>query len=463
MIGDMYGDFSRLTFAPEKNFSAVLIQQGRVMLDADANEHTAIFLHNLRRLIVDVVGRYGGPAGGESNFFVTLDDADGQSVLRIARGHYYVNGLLCEAHEPTTYYEQPDAFLDSELADDRLPDDGPYLVYLRAWERHVSAAEDPSIREQALGDNGPDTAARTKIVWQVRASATFPPGSDDRISDWPSIDRDEARTRWDAWEEDREVFERPALRARARTDTADALEPCLASPDAGYRGLENQLYRVEVHRGGEAGEATFKWSRENGAAVFPVESLSGAGATVATLGRDIGLGLAAGDWVEVLDDRSVLRGERQPLVRVASVDPLERLVMLEASPAEGVGQNPALHPILRRWDQQEGPEASGFPRMDSTTGLLEVEEGAGDDDWLKIEDGVEIQFAAGGRYTAGDYWLIPARTATEDVDWPEIDGAPAARPPLGVEYAYAPLALVDAGGQVTDLRSTFGPLAQPVP
>jgi hypothetical protein len=300
-------------------------------------------------------------------------------------------------------------------------------------------------------------------VWQVRASADFPPGSGAAIADWPAIDRDEARTRWADWEKDIGSADRPALRARARSDSSDALEPCLASPDARYRGLENQLYRVEVHSGGAAGDATFKWSRENGAAVFPIESLSGSGATVATLGRDVGLGLAVNDWVEVLDDRSVLRGERQPLIRVASVDPLERLVVLESAPDGAVGQNPALHPILRRWDQQEGPEASGFPRFDSATGLLRIEEGTGEDDWLKIEDGIEVQFQPGGRYTAGDYWLIPARTAIEDVDWPEEAGGPAARPPLGVEYAHAPLALVDKDGNVLDMRSTFGPLAQPVP
>ena len=462
MIGDMYGDFSRLTFAPEKNFSAVLIQQGRVMLDADANEHTAILLHQLRQAISDIVGPYGAPAGDDANFAITLDSSSGQPVLGIAPGRYYVGGLLCEAHGATTYYEQPDAFLDPELASDQLPDDGPYLVYLRAWERHISAVEDPSIRELALGDNGPDTAARSKVVWQVVAAAEFPPGSGDLVENWPALDRDEARTRWESWEEDRATADRPGLRARARSDSADALEPCLASPDAGYRGLENQLYRVEVHTGGPAADATFKWSRENGAAVFPIESLSGTGATVATLGRDPGLGLAAGDWVEVLDDRSVLRGDRQPLVRVASVDPLERLVVLEEPPDGAVGQNPALHPILRRWDQQEGPATSGFPELDADTGLLQVEEGTGEGDWLKIEDGVEIQFQPGGQYSAGDYWLIPARTAIEDVDWPEEAGAPAARPPLGVDYGYAPLALVDSGDNVIDLRSTFGPLAQPV-
>jgi hypothetical protein len=29
-------------------------------------------------------------------------------------------------------------------------------------------------------------------------------------------------------------------------------DPCANSPESGYRGLENQLYRVEIHKGGTA-------------------------------------------------------------------------------------------------------------------------------------------------------------------------------------------------------------------
>ena len=57
--------------------------------------------------------------------------------------------------------------------------------------------------------------------------------------------------------------------------------------------------------------------------------------------------------------------------------------------------------------------------------------------------------AAAGRpayeYRTGDYWLVPARTATGDVLWPQqvaADGtsSPAPRPPAGIEHVYAPLA-----------------------
>ncbi len=459
MIGDMYGDFSRLTFAPEKHFSAVLVQQGRVTLDADANEHAAILLRLLRRLAVDLIGPYAGPEGPDANFLVTLQDVEGDKVPAIAKGHYYVQGLLCEADDDATYYEQPDAFLDPELADDVLPDP-PYLLYLKVWERYITAVEDPSIRERALGDNGPDTAARSKVVWQVLATEDFPPGSGTPLGDANAGDVHKA---FAEWVNDQATGARPMLKARAQQASAEDLDPCIVSPEARYYGLENQLYRVEVQSGGTAGAATFKWSRDNGAAVFPIESLLGSDATVVSLGRDPGLGLMVNDWVEVLDDRSVLRGERHPLMRVQQIEPLDRLVVLEGDPPAGVGQNPDLHPFLRRWDQQDGPAERGYPALDPDEGVLALTETTdGTNGWLQLESGVQIQFQQGGEYTTGDYWLIPARVAIEDVEWPQAADGPQARYPTGTDYSYAPLALVAgvAAGQVHDLRSIFAPLAE---
>src|ERR1700694_3731117 len=56
----MYGDFSRLTFDPGNHYTAVWSQQGRIQLDADFNEQTAILLDWMRTLARDFIG----PAGG---------------------------------------------------------------------------------------------------------------------------------------------------------------------------------------------------------------------------------------------------------------------------------------------------------------------------------------------------------------------------------------------------------------
>src|SRR5699024_5941958 len=53
--------------------------------------------------------------------------------------------------------------------------------------------------------------------------------------------------------------------------------PCVVDPAGGYRGLENRLYRVEVHEGGRVGAATpprFKWSRDNASVAASVQSIT---------------------------------------------------------------------------------------------------------------------------------------------------------------------------------------------
>jgi hypothetical protein len=60
------------------------------------------------------------------------------------------------------------------------------------------------------------------------------------------------------------------------------------------------------------------------------------------------------------------------------------------------------HPRLRRWDS-----ASEMPVVD--TGHQHG--------FIPLEDGVEVKFSM-VRSETGDYWQIPARTATADVEWP---------------------------------------------
>jgi hypothetical protein len=91
-----------------------------------------------------------------------------------------------------------------------------------------------------------------------------------------------------------------------------------------------------------------------------------------------------------------------------------------------------------------------------------------------LEDGIQIYFAPPESkaehhsYRSGDYWLIPARTATGNVEWPKDGkGDPVPWPPHGVEHHYAPLAIINIGdgGEVTvpaDLRHKIEPLGKPV-
>ncbi|MFB6891297.1 DUF6519 domain-containing protein [Kitasatospora sp. NPDC056327] len=508
----MHADFSRLTFRPGKHYSAVLTQQGRVQLDADANEQAAIERYQLRTLAADLIGRRGGPAAAAGFAIGHLPGAHDLDDLTIGGGRYYVDGILCEAFRPEpgsaapdddapdgghcdgapggtgpggdgdgrqlpavwTYWDQPDAYRDQDRPGDRLPGTFPFLVYLKVWERSVTAVEDPEIREVALGAAMPDTAARARVVWQVLAL----PGaelstSDSRPADTGGPDGTAAgatdggtaadggtarvRAAFDAWAEPRE---RPAgrLAARARRPGRASEDPCLASPEAAYRGPENQLYRVEVHRGGPAGEgATFKWSRENGSVVLPVVSVEGVWVGLTSLGDDDGLALSVGDWVEAGDSAYVSRNEPADLLRVEETDLPGRRVRLSAEPVPEVGRLGERRPFLRRWDHRAPLGRDALPL---SGGALRLREGV----WLDLEDGVQVYFRPDGRYTRGDYWLVPARTATGSVEWPRgAAGEALFQAPAGVRVHHAPLAWVTGPGTAVDLRQTFGPLAAPTP
>jgi hypothetical protein len=481
----MHADLSRFTFRTERHYSAVLAQQGRVQLDADANEQTYIELSRARTLTADLIGQHGGP-GGAAGFKITfLGGTRDIDDLTIGGGRYYVDGILLDASRPQpgtpvpdadtdtgdapageaagdgpaavsaawTYWDQPDAYRDPEHPGDRLPSQFPFVVYLKVWERSVTAAEDPALREVALGAAMPDTAARVKVVWQV-----LPLSALDVQGTEPGAD--EVRTAFRAWAGRQEASSaRVALRAE-RPERADE-DPCLVRPDARYRGLENQLYRVEIHDGGTAEDATFKWSRENGSVVFPVDGLDGTWVELASLGSDDKLDLSVGDRVEFVDSAYAGRLEPLPLLRVEELDLPGRRVRLSGEPAPGVGRRPELNPYLRRWDHRDGhrrTQAGAGARL--RHGAVRVEEGR----WLSLEDGVEVYFAKGGTYRTGDFWFAAARTATGGVGWP-VDTArrPLLQAPFGVALHHAPLALITGEQGSVDLRLAFGPLAGAIP
>ncbi|WP_442965931.1 DUF6519 domain-containing protein [Rhizobium sp. 42MFCr.1] len=72
------------------------------------------------------------------------------------------------------------------------------------------------------------------------------------------------------------------------------------------------------------------------------------------------------------------------------------------------------------------------------------------DDWVELERGLQVWFESLGYYRSGDYWLIPTRVATGDVEWPfEPDGeTPALVGPFGVTHHRAALAGVRKAGAV---------------
>jgi hypothetical protein len=534
----MKGDFSRYRFDPAKHYSAVLEQQGRVQLDADANEQRAIDWHRLATETIDVIGATGAPRHA-AGFAISLR-SDNRSLL-IDPGRYYINGLLCEAATQTDYTQQPwlidqRSGIDAMLAALRVGRASAVRVWLEAWQRLVTPIDDPCIKDPALGEA--DTTVRVQTVWRVVAE----PIAAATNTNLPDIRRavDTLRqslalhqqatqstalqaitTRADTLATDaagsgasaaRLAPELVALRAAgatalsrlsrapgdtgarltaaldtvgriggafeqqsccdamrkpplallpgmmtASTDDATGQGPCLPSPQAAYRGLENQLYRVEVHQGGPLASATFKWSRENGSVLTRIVHVSGAVLTVDSLGPDANLGFAPLQWVEISDDSDMFgQPPNQPgqLRQIKSVDFEHRRVTL-TSPAPAVDTENG-HAKLRRWDHADA---------DATEAGIAMAPGG----WHSLENGIRVQFSDARPFVAGDYWLVPARTATGALEWPPCGGDGADfQPAHNTRIHRAPLACIhfDArlGGFVAeDCRDLFSPLTELTP
>jgi hypothetical protein len=553
----MKSDLSRETFDHLKHYSSVRMQQGRVQVDADWNEQAGITLYRIEREAADLIGGCGGPihnagfeikksttAGGVSTvtdtatarqsivigldpIVIGLDPIDPITIppndFLLTKGRYYVDGILCEIDSQTLFSKQPDLPHRPEVL--AIPVDSlgnrflSYLAYLDVWRRNITALDDPKLREVALG--GPDTSTRKKTIWQVKLA---PVTHNNCI---------------DAFAELKKQKQPSSGQMSARTAPGAATtDPCIVPSTAGFRGLENQFYRIEIHNPGtgfdistagggkaisltsdptkikvtgfKAGQAvelfltgpsadttfrklfyvvgvdsvggtitlnsslsgvrqqdapqiravgaTFKWSRDNGSVVTLITKIDKNDPrvlTVLNVGNDRVTGFAPDQWVELIDDTLELNGLPGQLLQIAEVDQARQLITLKSPaaplsltslPSDGV--DPAFHPKLRRWD--------GVGAVDvSSTGF-----------WIGIESGIQVSFAAGS-YQNGDYWTIPARTATADaesgnIEWPQdANKVPLSLSPFGIDHHYCPLAMLDSTlSPTSDCRRLFPPVTE---
>ncbi len=461
-------DLSRISFDPSNNFWGVLMQQGRVQLDADWNEWVAQVARRIQAGTLDSLGSAAVPRETPDGFRIRLTGGE----LSIGKGRIYVDGLLAENHGinpltwnatlaesvgkgSTPFFDQP--YLPYNLTNQSAPADafnrppltgGPYLVYLDVWQRELTYLQEPGLVEKAVGV---DTTGRLQTVWQVRVlgnigNAACTPSSED-VSHWPTAIRPSGGR----------------LTTLTGNVTGDA-NPCIIPPQAGYRGLENQLYRVEIHRGGPVGTATFKWSRDNATVATRVTEIqSGNRLVVDSIGRDEVLGFHAGDWIEILDDWHELHGRPGVLRRIRSggVDKATRSILIDdvlpagLFPVDGQGHtDTSRNTRIRRWDQSgtvrkaDGSAYQDLNTSASSNGINVPVVGT----ILALENGILVEFSLDvGEFKAGDYWTFAARSVDASIDL--LDHAP----PLGIHHHYAPLAIIRLPTEVIDQRTPFIP------
>lgn len=532
----MKNDSSRFTFDARKHFSSVRMQQGRVQIDADGNEQSDIVKYRIETEARDVIGLCGAPmhypafhiVGALSELNTEEKALPGNAALPagfklpdflISAGRYYVDGILCENEGLTSYLEQPD-LLDAPP----ITEAGLYLIYVDVWQRLVTALDDPSIREIALG--GPDTATRAKTVWQVKY--------------WPVVVPDGKKVDGNCLTKF-EVFEKliaPSdgkLSARTKPPQANT-NPCIVPPGAGYTGLENQLYRVEIHDSGSALDATTvglaatrvpdkndqirvggTWQAGQPIEVFSSKAgddpLNGTLAYVTkvegTIKKTLTLGIdvskIAFDELRVRKVAATFKWSRDNGVVVTTIQSMKG----QEVTVHDLGPDDALGFKVGQWVEisDDELELKGLPgqlaqitKIDSAINLITLNivptaldatqsshvnmdrhpklrrwDGVGavkfvsGDRFLDLETGVQVRFFAGS-FRTGDYWITAARTATADtrsgnIDWPrDAASEPVPQLPFGIKHHYCRLAMLHWDGKnfdvVSDCRNLFPPITE---
>ena len=464
----MAADFSRVRLNPLLDYAGVELKQGGVLLDADANELVALIDRRLRALASDTLGRATVSATTPNAFKVSAV-AGG---LEIDKGRLYVDGLLAENHGAASQ-DAAQRLFDGLLSESgfggkipyagqpylpgppALPTSGRHLVYLDVWSREVTHLEQPALVEGAVAV---ETSSRLQTVWQVRVLAPDAGSGancatlDAGIADWSEL-----------------IAPSTGVLSTSTFDVPAADDPCDLSPSGGYRGPENQLYRVEIHNPGQpGGTATFKWSRENASVGSRVASLvSGTALELDSLGRDEVLRISSGDWVEITDDVREFSQAAGEMRRVTVEEATRRISFAPALPAAMLpGSFPdsdwprTRNLRVRRWDQKGRifrTDASDTPvqvqDLDApgAAGLIQVPASGVK---LLLESGITVSFDATGAkgFRAGDHWEFAARTSDASVE--ALDRAP----PRGIHHHYARLGLWDvASGTVSDCRNPWPP------
>jgi hypothetical protein len=472
-------DTSRSTFDPWNDYAAVVMEQGRVLLDSDWNEWLAEISRRTRAGTLDLLGRAAYPPTTPFAFQITAAVSGTGNSVSIGRGRMYVDGLLAENHgdsskatwdpalaepsgspqpPPTTDPDPLDFTAQPYLPGASVPtDDGAYLAYLDVWTRPVTFLEDPTLIDKAVGV---DTTGRLQTVWQVKFLAV-PSG-----------------TTWSCGTPDSEIPYPPASAGQLTTAVIPnpASGPCCLTDDTGYTGAENQNYRVEIHQGGTGSDtanltgATFKWSRDNGSVSTGVTSIASATntlnqpasqLTVLSLGRDQVLGFKPGDWIEILDDAHELNDQLpRELHQIDSIDVASRTITLTTtlSAAFPVGDpSPDSHTRIVRWDQsgkvylEDGTTVWWDLGAPGSNGAIPV---PGPDRTLILENGITVTFSLSsptGGFNVADFWTFAARTADGSVQ--ELTAAP----PQGIHHHYTKLSIVTftSPPTYTDCRTPF--------
>ena len=452
----MGSDRARNTYDPKQQYRSVVMQQGRVTLEADWNEAQQIAEEEMRREMLDIVGPAGTSDDGYRVVIPPLTVSH-RFDFAVQKGSMYVGGLRTWLGDPVFYSNQPD-WRDFGPEDPDWVDVNSFLkgppahefVYLLLREQEVSAVEDPHLQDVALG--GPDTAQRTRLLQRF---VRLPSMAADCASGLAA-----AQAHWlteglsfDA--EDMRLHSAGRLWVGA-ADQQPAPNPCQPRAQGGYVDPDNQLIRVQISGIDPlTGNPKFLWGFDDASFLYRIEidpnnpqNLLLQAAPVDSAHQP-----ARGQAVEVLRTAADLANggfaaatSGFPFTLDKNYDPdaqailLPNGVSLPADYVSGALQSPPVPHFLRVW-QEEKVFTPGVATALGDTGLQ-----------------VTLQTANGGAFHIGDYWMFAARPATPQTVYPERywNGF---QPPEGPRLWACPLAVLAwlgrEGTVVADCRNVF--------
>jgi hypothetical protein len=427
----MGSDRARVSFDRSRQWRAVIAQQGRVSMEADWNEQSAIIAARDQLTTLDVVGPCASPDGGYQVTAIPASGGGGSipGDLTVSAGTLYLGGERLELDAALTYSNQPDwqdASTDPLYIKPVAPEgDAEELVYLLAAEQEVSAVEDPALADVALG--GPDTAQRLRILQRVVRTATQANSCTDA---WSALE-----STWvsEGYQFDPATMQLTSTAGLLVTFPNEPAAPSLCQPVAtgGYLGAENQLLRVAI-TSVENGVPTIVWGVDDASFIYRVSSASYDAASAKTT-----LQLAstpvdsyhypvAGQFVELLRDAVQL----SPSASIAAPDgfiaelapsPTAGALVLEGEPPTDFLSAATSQLYVRVWQgKMTAPEG-----VATTLG----------------ETGVAVTLSSNGAFHAGDFWRFALRPIEPALVYP-ARFLESAQPPDGPTTWACPLAVI---------------------
>lgn len=430
----MGSDRARVSFDRSRQWRAVIAQQGRVSMEADWNEQSAIIAARDQLTTLDVVGPCGSPDGGYAVTAIPASGGPSGSIpgdLTVSAGTLYLGGERLELDTALAYSDQPDwqnASTDPLYTKPAVPEGSAYeLVYLLAAEQEVSAVEDPALADVALG--GPDTAQRLRILQHV---VRTPSQQGSCMAAWSALES--------TWVSEGYQFDASSMRLASSAGLRvsfpnEPTAPSLCQPVAtgGYLGAENQLLRVEI-ASVENGVPIIVWGFDDASFIYKVTSASYdeesrkttvelASAPVDSYHYPI-----AGQVVELLRDAvelspsgSIAAASGFVTELTAGYEPTAGTLVLQGQPPTDYLSEATSQLYVRVWQGKVAAPAG----VATTLG----------------ETGVAVTLSSNGAFHAGDFWRFALRPIEPAIVYPAryLEGA---QPPDGPGTWACPLALI---------------------